>query len=520
MGRRVVILLMILLPTFFCRAAFPTGLSPASRQSIYGFGAKSVGPSVDSFIGTNLVNWMKSNVSDLTGLALSFGIPEEKKEHVYTGIGDPDTVEGVIERVIVEEGLVIYDGAVSQIVLTAFGREQDLEQVETMIHVYWDGKIGELQSIRAGGDFVYDPFSPGLVSGDPDEKGKRGFIYRIINAHGRYNTRDPLDGKTYMADFPNWPDIHWEDWKPVAGENAWVTMAAMHLYHRKYYDPQTGTYEYVPDAAEYKLAEELARAAILLRADNGGIRMAPLGTYRNPRDFTDKNMRQGEWWYNQISTENNISWYAAFRMLYQVTGKDIYKDAFEGIERYFQQVFNEEGRYFYQGMNFCDGAWHTNTQDFALDVQTWAIAALGPQKIDEWFGSGAARAMWTAGRRFSGFFDQDKVMGVGYTYEHDQLSVEWTAGAILAVQMLADYYQDRMDPEGVWQLQEDVRTMRQGIERLRTDLSPEKSAYAYSLKRKYIPFGWYAHSSEVLSLASTGWVVMIDNQFNPFSLEM
>ncbi|MEW5894571.1 MAG: hypothetical protein AB1650_02265 [Candidatus Omnitrophota bacterium] len=477
----------------------------------------SMGP---SGMGAELVNWIKSNISRDTGMPLSFEVAEDKKHSVYSGIGGNETVEGVIERTIVEEGLVIYDGAVAQIVLTMFGAESDMKQVQDMFDVYWEGKLGKLPSIRAGDNFIYDPDDPRLVSGDPDEKGRRGFIYRIINANGRYNMEDPLDGKTSLEGFPNWPAIHWEDWKPVAGENAWVTMAAMHFYHKKYYDRREGKCRFVPYAAEYELAEELARAAMMLGAENGGIRMAPIGTYREAEDFSGPGSPgQGTWWYRQISTENNVSWYAAFRMLYQVTGDSVYLEAMEGIENYFRQAFNHEGGFFYQGMNFYENEWRPNNEHFALDVQTWAISALGPKKIDGWFGHGAAFKMWETAKYYSGYFEDGKIMGVGYTHEHDQISVEWTAGAILALQLLSDYY-GGFDPEIARGIRADMKTMRDGIERLRKDLSRGRAAYAYSLKRKYIPFGWYSHSPDVLSLASTGWVVMIDNQFNPFELSM
>ena len=77
---------------------------------------------------------------------------------------------------------------------------------------------------------------------------------------------DPLDGKKTLAGFPGEDRLHWVDWKPVAGENAWVVIAAMQLYVRH------------PDSIELNLSQELARAAMMLQSDCGGIRMAPLGT--------------------------------------------------------------------------------------------------------------------------------------------------------------------------------------------------------------------------------------------------
>lgn len=241
--------------------------------------------------------------------------------------------------------------------------------------------------------------------------------------------------------------------------------------------------------------------------------MAPLGTYRE-----GEGQHSGEWWYRQISTENNISWYAAFRMLYQITGKTEYREALQGIELYFHTVYNAEGNYFYQGMHEENGRWFANDEHFALDVQTWGIAALGAEKIDQWLGDGAAYRIWQTAKESSGVRDSDgNLSGVGFSCEKDRVSVEWTAGAILAAMELKRYYEGS-HPEWAKKTWTDARQMRRGIEGLRRNLDKSMAAYSYSSRRGWIPFGWNSHDPEVLSLASTGWVVFVDNGFNPFFL--
>ncbi|MCK5580822.1 MAG: hypothetical protein KAJ18_06070 [Candidatus Omnitrophica bacterium] len=469
-----------------------------------------------------LIRWIQANVSKETNMPLSFYIPAQKRDQIFQEMGHADSVPSIIERVIVDEGLIVYDGAVGQIVLSLLGGNDNFALAAHPLKVYWDGQLGDLFNIRAGypmNSFIYDPDDPYAVSSDLNDKGKRGFIFRIINANGRYNTSDPLDGKTHFDGFPTWPTVHWEDWKPVAGENAWVVMAALHLYHQKYYDPYRKMYPATGQTVELLLAEEIARAALLLQAENGGIRMAPIGTFRNPTDFQDSSLKQGEWWYNQISSENNISWYGAFGMLYEITQNSIYKDAMQGIEEYFKSVWDENENYFYQGLNFCNGQWMANNEHFALDVQTWGLAAFGPEKFDEWFGEGTAYRVWKNAKQLSGVYDSGKnLVGVGYIREHDRVSVEWTAGAILAARLVGDHY--RHDhPRWADESYADADTMRQGIEFLRTDLGEDRAAYSYSSRRGWIPFGWNSHSPEVLSLASTGWVIFVDTGFNPFYLE-
>lgn len=317
--------------------------------------------------------------------------------------------------------------------------------------------------------------------------------------------------------------MHWEDWKPVAGENAWVAMAAMQLYHQKFnstgqevFEGRSNTSATHKESIELRLAEELARAALILQSETGGIRMAPIGTFRETVDPHDQNTPSGEWWYRQISSENNISWYAALRMLYAVTHKPKYVRAMVRIEQYFQKVGNPEGQYFYQGMNFQNGQWYPNNEDFALDVQTWGISCFGPEKIDRWFGEGTAYRMWQRARAMSGAWGKNgQLMGVGYIHEHDRVSVEWTAGAILAVRMMSQYYEEA-HPDWARELAVDAQAMRKGIETLRRDLSGQEAAYSYSSRRDWIPFGWFSHDPEVLSLASTGWVIFIDRGVNPF----
>ena len=404
-------------------------------------------------------------------------------------------LKGTIERTITHEGMDIYDAAVYQIVLGMVGGQDNLKQASLVDQYYWEGSVGDSWNIRAGfpiNTFVYDPKNPQAVSSDIAQLGKRGFIFRIIDADGKYLVTDPLDGKKNLAGFPGTDRLHWVDWKPVAGENAWVVIAAMQLYVRN------------ANSVELNLAKELARAAMMLQSDCGGIRMAPLGTYGNM--------------YDLISTENNISWYAAFRMLYKVTGDVQYKKAMDEIEQYLRYVWDDQRGFFYQGAHFMDGQWVIIRDNFALDVQTWSIACIGPKNLDAWLGKGSSWRIWQAGRAHSGVFDkQGNVIGVGFTDEHNRTSVEWSAGAMTALSELANYYRSS-DPNRFAQALADKFAMRMSMDRLLFKVSQSLAAYSYSSRRGSIPFGWNSHDPQVLSLASTGWIIFVDTGFNPFWL--
>ena len=246
--------------------------------------------------------------------------------------------------------------------------------------------------------------------------------------------------------------------------------------------------------------------------------MAPLGTNRTLVKGEERNFTENNWWYNHISTENNISWYAAFRMLYQITGDLQYKKAMDGIERYLKSVWDKTDGYFYQGAVHMNGQWVVSNDNFALDVQTWSIACLGAQNLDAWFGTGAAWRAWQSGRAHSGVFDEKgNVLGVGFTDEHDRISVEWSAGAMVALGELADYYNTKNTN---WALQAvaDKISIRKNMESLHSQISDSLAAYSYSSRRGEIPFGWNSHDPQVMSLASTGWMIFVDAGFNPFWL--
>lgn len=472
-------------------------------------------------VDPSVVKWLNSNISPITKLPYSFHVPEQHRPQVFQQMDDAGLINGIIERVITQKGLDIYDGAVYQIVQTMLAGPQNLEQAYLPLKYYWEGSVGDLWNVRAGypiNNYVYDASDPERVSSNVSAHGRRGFVFRIINADGEFLVSDPKNGQTTFSGFPQQDRLHWVDWKPVAGENAWVVIAAMQLYHQKYFDKEKGVYAINPESIELKLAKELTRAALLLQADCGGIRMAPLGTHRNVSGQEAKDFTNNNWWFNHISTENNISWYSALRMLYAVTKDETYKKSMQGIEKYMVFVWDEEQGYFHQGAQQISGWWKRSKEQFALDVQTWAIACFGPQQIDDWLGHGAALKLWNTSKKRSGVFAQDgSIDGVGYTDENDRISVEWTAGAIVALDELDKYYKN--DKHGnMDQARRDRLSMRFSMETLRAALPDEQAAYSYSSKRGWIPFGWNSHAPEVMSLASTAWMVFVDAGVNPFKI--
>ena len=191
---------------------------------------------------------------------------------------------------------------------------------------------------------------------------------------------------------------------------------------------------------------------------------------------------------------------------------------------------------------------------FAVDCQTWGMAALGAQFIDENLGEGTAFEIWQNTKKYGGYYVEgfDRVHGVGFSdinnTERNVCSAEWTFGAILMCRQLAKDYLEMGRDDFAKELLEDADSMRAGVEALRVDVediqtvttseasgnqftwdrnwaqwgSPAVTntssglAYRYSNRRYEIPFGWWANP--LPSLASTAWAIMNDRDFNPFEL--
>ncbi|MFH0879033.1 MAG: hypothetical protein V2A34_04925, partial [Lentisphaerota bacterium] len=195
------------------------------------------------------------------------------------------------------------------------------------------------------------------------------------------------------------------------------------------------------------------------------------------------------------------------------------------------------------------------TNLFAVDCQTWGMAVLGAQRVDQWFGEDKAYEIWRHTRDYGGCFTNAShatIQGVGFSdinnLQNDMASAEWTFGAILMCRNLARDYWEMGKPDLAQSLALDAETMRAGIESLKVPVSQIQtittspgsgaiftydpdwqvwgspsvtnfnagSAYLYASRRYEIPFGWWANP--LPSLASSAWAIMTDHDFDPFVL--
>jgi len=311
---------------------------------------------------------------------------------------------------------------------------------------------------------------------------KEGLFFRNLPVTGKYTFEDPLTGNDYT----------WNDYDARAGDNAWLAMSQLQIYRQKY---GTG---YNPEKIELALAEKIARSAMDLIVPDAGI-----GGMLMKKDS------------NLISTENVISWYAAFKMLHEITGKTEYMGAINRMEEFLTYVFDAGSNTFTQSA-VKDPDWVLHGV-FATDCQTWAIAGLGPAKIDAMFGQGAAYNIWQATKDIVGRYDGGNLEGLTYSTGMNAISIEWTAGGIVAALKIADYYQSS-NPAWSDEALQDAIDMRNGIEQYRVNLDADKSAFIYASDRVYLPFGWYTPPTDVMSTGSTAWVSFLASGFDPFVL--
>lgn len=469
------------------------------------------------------------------------------------------------ERVNMAYGTDIYDAATWEIAL-ALGAKNNLldsKQVDTLIST--KNKALRQDKVRA----TSKAFSYGYQK--PIIEAKHAFIFRMIAPD--FVVKDPFfntryqDGLNYdydpveLADNDGEHDeeyykyvVTWSDWKPITGENAWAQLIgplqAVDLIHK----------QVSADSPALQNAINSLYAFSSMQSAVGGIYYAPGGSLGNTGPIT-----RGE-----ISIENNFSVLGGLQVLNhrlkQSRQTDEVKKAqsdlhtllyggktVNGYETLGLLSFLYNGAFDHKhGVFLTHGlaqnpsnqhAWQPDDSDnaraMAVDVNTWGIAALGPETIDRWYGDGTALSIWQQVKDKGGYYnDKGEFQGVGFTLKNREqdkiMSSEWTAGAINALYLLIPYYQDK--GVDVSHLKADLANMQLAIKGLREDNYQQQTfdgqtkgaylpkinkanglGYYYASKRFDIPFGWWANT--IPSITANSWVVMNHYHFNPFQYQ-
>jgi hypothetical protein len=371
--------------------------------------------------------------------------------------------------------------------------------------------------------------------------------------------------------------IVWTDWKPVTGENAWAyLLGPLHAAYIHYVVGNTG--KCVPfDELAVRNALEILPTFAAMQSQLGAVYYAPSRTLKNDGDEPVDP--------HYVSVENNFSLYAGLQVLRATLQAELANDTHvtqddrgrirnalalirtmisggqlpdhrptAGLLSFFRHAA-WHGSGFVQGGFANDPTlkrpWVPVLQPRAVDVNTWGVAALGADRIDEWFGFGAASRIWSEVKGWGAYGVGHTLWGVGYsdqdgngtnpdgTYKQGVLSAEWTAGAIVMVRNMIRHYgtgpRSSVDVASAAQyeqrLREDESAMLDAIQSLRLDRYqstdfPGKPAdyqnlivhasksYLYASRRYRVPFGWYANP--IPSTVSTAWIIMLADDFDPF----
>lgn len=384
---------------------------------------------------------------------------------------------------------------------------------------------------------------------------ENAYFYRLVTQ--KFTALDPFFGpkapttfQHYVTDQnfpsdPNYPPgtVTWDDWKPISGENIWgLINGPIRAWTIAHPAPQTLT----PSDPEYMLAINVLGAFQDMQSKStGGIYYVPSGTLGNTGSTPVNPF--------QISTENNASALGSLKALQNALpasdpNQAAIRSIMAGILNYFKNfAWNPTSQLFYTSgienydssgrfIGFTPSPSPEAPGPEAVDVNTWGVAALTPSLVDTWFGVGTAYAIWQKVKVFGGFYYNQTLMGVGYSDEdhNDILSAEWTFGAINMVRCLMNYYGSTYPDLAL-----DENSMVNGVKSLYSDNYPTADAFAntrppnytnyvpnsnastnswfiYASKRYFIPFGWFANP--LPSLTSTSWALMIQYNYNPFSV--
>jgi hypothetical protein len=412
-------------------------------------------------------------------------------------------------ELIISEGVGLYDTALAIIALVEAG---DLAPAREILDIYKEGaysrKAQVPMELRA-----YPNRDNGGAFSTFDEKVH--YFFDFTNVHGEWL---------------RWRE-RWEFWTAHSGPNAWLTNALV-----RFIDASRRQGVSAEQLQPYvDLARMLGEAMRRLQDAKalGGVRYGPENQY-----FEEGTAAP----FDQINSENNISAYVAFRMLYRLTGDPAYDDAAGKILEWFRNapVFMPDGRAvrglydpetgtLEMGAEFKSGHWVLQPEHPTDSGGTWTISSLGPEKIDALWGPGAAYRMWKtirarAGRTadFKAAHEQDVLAGLDYTDvfpENESLiSPEWTAGGLFALKLLVVYYKGStgrgvLTRDQIHGMERDRRSMAEFVRR-------QPNSYAIGpghggRRRGQTGFGWSAPPPEVQGMSSIYVALYLDGKSDP-----
>jgi len=386
------------------------------------------------------------------------------------------------------------------------------------------------------GNFFYRMIGPSYIMRDP-----------LMGAYGYEWRSEPVGTNPDKAQYWNFAGIiHWNDWKPITGENVWAAiLAPMQVLFTRNCTHIEKFKDFDTAPPEFQLAVSVLYAAEALLSPLGSMYHCPLGTKMFPPDDKEE---------ENVSNENNFSAWAAFKALlfvfenYYLGGdkelddyKAITKKLLEGLNSWFsklllpaliagENVISQGGHVTFAG----EYKYQQGDQAFAVDCQTWGLLVLGQKRFDTWYsGKQTGYGIWQAVKKLAGYYINNQIAGVGYTTPSKNVtsksliwSGEWTWGAVFMTRRLSVEYQKIGKSAWAAELKADsdsmVKFMKQEVKPCDDGvwcgggLVQKDGSYLYANRRFFIPWGWYANP--IGATSSTGWAVFDDFNFDPFQL--
>lgn len=430
------------------------------------------------------------------GLPATFYLPENV------------TIEDPLRRLIVAEGVGLYDTALAVIALIEAG---DLKTAREILDIYRDGTYAvssitpmELRAIPSS--YNGEAFS----NFDTDTY----YFFDFTNVHGEWL---------------RWKD-GWKFWTTHTGPNAWFINALVRFIDASRRQGQSEAFV----RPYMKLARSLGDAMLRLQDNQalGGVRFGPQNQYHDPDSAPP---------FEQINSENNLSAYVAFRMLHHVTGDVVYEQAAKRIQDWFvkaevwtpegqaqQGLFDKSSGTLAMGAQWKDGRWVLQPEHATDSAGTWAISSLGPHTIDTLWGRGAAYAMWRtirsrAGRTADFRIAQatDTLAGLDYidafSEKESLISPEWTAGGLYALRALIGYYKITSTTTVT---SVELRGMEKDRDSMIEFLRKNPNAYALGPghegeRQARTGFGWYCPPPEVHAMPSIYVALFLEGKPDP-----
>eukprot|EP00665_Eupelagonemidae_sp_cell47_P011312 gene11311-1038_t len=267
---------------------------------------------------------------------------------------------------------------------------------------------------------------------------------------------DPLTGHYSNSWKYPWPNddettkwntyglIHFNDWKPITGENVWMAMLGplsalgiatdnnMSNTTRAPHIPCSWEdYQHTPSPVQ--LAISILPGLEALETTLGSLYHCPWGAKIFPPD-----PYEGE----NVSNENNFSSMASLEALYDAMtnytgcsssdpllsyGCQVSKKLRDGLDKWFNDpsILSDPSempngdQVVPQGGHINSTGYHpvpiNNVAGLAVDCQTWGMTVLSSTRLDKNFGAGTAMKVWKTTKKYAGYMKGSVIAGVGYT---------------------------------------------------------------------------------------------------------